>query len=207
MKTFFAQYGEVASTKVIMDNATRKSKGFGFVQFTTKQAALDLKALKRIDVQGKMVRATCASLTVLVPRWRTGNTDERSEGGAGESRGTREDGAAVRVGEPDLWGSGRADACGVQCDVGDPQRTEPRNGGGGGRSQMGGGMLPRGGATGMLPVKPLGVGKRGGTDAAPTESNRLFVGGLPRTVRQPSGWAVSLRARVSLRLGFPAPPV
>lgn len=57
MKTFFSQYGEVASTKVIMDIGTRKSKGFGFVQFTTKQAALDLKALKRIDVQGKMVRA------------------------------------------------------------------------------------------------------------------------------------------------------
>jgi hypothetical protein len=45
-----------AATQVIMDNLTKKSKGFGFVQFTTAAAAAALKALKRIDVQGKTVR-------------------------------------------------------------------------------------------------------------------------------------------------------
>jgi len=60
-KKFFAgaAYGAVVPRFTILakDNATGKSKGFGFVQFTTKQAAQELIARKRIDVMGSMVRA------------------------------------------------------------------------------------------------------------------------------------------------------
>jgi hypothetical protein len=51
-----AAYGAVVP-QCIMDKATGKSKGYGFVQFTTKQAARELIARKRIDVMGSMVRA------------------------------------------------------------------------------------------------------------------------------------------------------
>jgi RNA recognition motif-containing protein len=36
---FFAQYGEVASAAVVMDRATGRSKGFGFVEFDDDAAA------------------------------------------------------------------------------------------------------------------------------------------------------------------------
>jgi RNA recognition motif-containing protein len=36
---FFAQYGEVMSAAVIMDRATGRSKGFGFVEMTEDSAA------------------------------------------------------------------------------------------------------------------------------------------------------------------------
>jgi len=59
--TYFegAAYGAVVPqfTQLIVDKATGKSKGFGFVQFTTRQAAQELRARKRIDGMGSMVRA------------------------------------------------------------------------------------------------------------------------------------------------------
>ena len=36
---FFAQFGEVASAAVVMDRATGRSKGFGFVEFDDDAAA------------------------------------------------------------------------------------------------------------------------------------------------------------------------
>lgn len=36
---FFAQYGEVLSAAVIMDRATGRSKGFGFVEMTNDEEA------------------------------------------------------------------------------------------------------------------------------------------------------------------------
>jgi len=36
---FFAQYGEVMSAAVIMDRATGRSKGFGFVEMTNDEEA------------------------------------------------------------------------------------------------------------------------------------------------------------------------
>jgi RNA recognition motif-containing protein len=33
LREFFAQYGEVASASVIMDRATGRSKGFGFIEY------------------------------------------------------------------------------------------------------------------------------------------------------------------------------
>jgi len=53
LKEFFTQYGEVASAKVIFDNATKKSKGFGFVTFASETTAATVKQLKRVDIGGK----------------------------------------------------------------------------------------------------------------------------------------------------------
>ena len=46
LKDAFAQAGEVASSVVIMDKMTGRSKGFGFVEF-----ANDADALKAIDLR------------------------------------------------------------------------------------------------------------------------------------------------------------
>ena len=42
LKELFAQYGEVTEAVVIMDRETQKSKGFGFVTFSTPEAAQKL---------------------------------------------------------------------------------------------------------------------------------------------------------------------
>jgi len=36
---FFTEYGEVSSAKVIMDKATNRSRGFGFVEMSDDEAA------------------------------------------------------------------------------------------------------------------------------------------------------------------------
>lgn len=39
LKEFFAQYGEVTYTKVVVDRETKRSRGFGFVVFATDDDA------------------------------------------------------------------------------------------------------------------------------------------------------------------------
>jgi RNA recognition motif-containing protein len=39
LRELFAEYGEVASASVIIDRATSRSKGFGFVEFSDDAAA------------------------------------------------------------------------------------------------------------------------------------------------------------------------
>ena len=39
LREFFAQYGEIASASVIMDRATGRSKGFGFVEMNNDEEA------------------------------------------------------------------------------------------------------------------------------------------------------------------------
>jgi RNA recognition motif-containing protein len=41
LKALFAQYGEVTSVKIIMDQATGKSKGFAFVEMPNKEEGLN----------------------------------------------------------------------------------------------------------------------------------------------------------------------
>ncbi|RYY90664.1 MAG: RNA-binding protein [Chitinophagaceae bacterium] len=47
LKAFFTPYGEVTSSKVIMDKFTGKSKGFGFVEMSDDEAAR--KAIAELD--------------------------------------------------------------------------------------------------------------------------------------------------------------
>ena len=51
LRGFFTYYGEVTSAKVIMDKATGRSKGFGFVEMSDNAAAQ--KAISELD--GSMV--------------------------------------------------------------------------------------------------------------------------------------------------------
>ncbi|HNP22628.1 MAG TPA: RNA-binding protein [Panacibacter sp.] len=57
LRSFFAEYGEVSSAKVIMDKFTNRSRGFGFVEMSDNAAAQ--KAIKELDgatVDGRAIR-------------------------------------------------------------------------------------------------------------------------------------------------------
>ncbi|TCJ13591.1 RNA-binding protein [Flaviaesturariibacter flavus] len=59
LKSFFTPYGEVTSSKVIMDKLTGRSKGFGFVEMSDDTAAT--KAIAELDngsVEGRNIRVT-----------------------------------------------------------------------------------------------------------------------------------------------------
>jgi RNA recognition motif-containing protein len=47
LRGFFSEYGEVSSAKIIMDRATMRSRGFGFVEMPDEQASK--KAIAGLD--------------------------------------------------------------------------------------------------------------------------------------------------------------
>lgn len=50
----FSQFGTVESAKVIMDRETDRSKGFGFVEMSSKEEAINAtQALDQTDFQGR----------------------------------------------------------------------------------------------------------------------------------------------------------
>ena len=56
LEELFADFGTVASAKVIMDRETGRSKGFGFVEFEDDAAAkAAIDKLNNSDVQGRTI--------------------------------------------------------------------------------------------------------------------------------------------------------
>ncbi len=61
LKSYFADYGEVSSAKVITDKLTNRSRGFGFVEMPDEAAAQ--KAIAELDgasVDGRTIRVNVA---------------------------------------------------------------------------------------------------------------------------------------------------
>jgi RNA recognition motif-containing protein len=57
LRTLFAEYGEVESVRVITDRYTGRSKGFGFVEVSTEEAAQEaISALNGKSVDGREIR-------------------------------------------------------------------------------------------------------------------------------------------------------
>ena len=84
LKDFFAEYGEVASAKVITDKFTGKSRGFGFVEMNDDEAAR--KAIAELDqatVEGRNIRVMEAKPKEEKPQ-RSGGF--RGNGGGGYSK-------------------------------------------------------------------------------------------------------------------------
>jgi len=55
----FEQYGQVDSAKVIMDQSTGRSKGFGFVEMPNDEAAIKaIAALHESEVMGRKMIAS-----------------------------------------------------------------------------------------------------------------------------------------------------
>lgn len=56
LRTLFEPYGNVQSAKVITDKQTRRSKGFGFVEFETEaEASAAINALNETEVKGRKI--------------------------------------------------------------------------------------------------------------------------------------------------------
>ena len=77
LQEYFAEYGEVASAKVIMDKFTNKSRGFAFVEMPDDEAAQ--KAIQELD--GASVDGRNIGVSVAKPR------EERTGGGGGNRGG------------------------------------------------------------------------------------------------------------------------
>jgi RNA recognition motif-containing protein len=56
LQTLFATFGEVVSAQVVMDRDTGRSKGFGFVEMSSNQAAQEaITGLSGKDVNGRQL--------------------------------------------------------------------------------------------------------------------------------------------------------
>ena len=74
LRSYFAEYGEVTSAKVIMDKFTNRSRGFGFVEMADKAAAQTaIKELDGATVDGRQIKVNEAR-----PREERGGAGKRS---------------------------------------------------------------------------------------------------------------------------------
>ena len=69
LRSYFADYGEVSSAKVITDKETGRSRGFGFVEMSDDTAAQ--KAIAELD--GATVDSRAIKVSIAKPR------EERSD--------------------------------------------------------------------------------------------------------------------------------
>ncbi len=78
LRTLFSKFGEVSSAKVIMDRETNRSRGFGFVEMPSDDAAKEAMAgLNNKDIEGR-------ALSVSVAREKSSNGGgSRNSGGGG----------------------------------------------------------------------------------------------------------------------------
>jgi RNA recognition motif-containing protein len=57
LKTYFSNYGTVASSKVIFDRETGNSKGFGFIEMgADEEAAAAIEGTNGKDFEGRQIR-------------------------------------------------------------------------------------------------------------------------------------------------------
>ena len=63
LETMFAEFGEVSSAQVITDRDTGRSRGFGFVEMATPEAAE--KAISSLD--GKNISGRAIKVNVATP--------------------------------------------------------------------------------------------------------------------------------------------
>lgn len=60
LQDLFSEYGEVVEAKVITDRETGRSRGFGFVTFSTEEAAKKSLELNGKDYGGRTIRVDSA---------------------------------------------------------------------------------------------------------------------------------------------------
>jgi cold-inducible RNA-binding protein len=129
LKEMFELYGEVGSAKVIVDRATGKSKGFGFVDMLDRAEALaTIETLNGAKIKGK-------ALSVMEADNSGGRGGDGGRGGGGYDRGGGGFNRGGGGGGYDRGGGGGYDRGG-------------RGGGGYDRGGSGGGGYDRGGGGG-----------------------------------------------------------
>ncbi|MFH0822134.1 MAG: RNA-binding protein [Pseudomonadota bacterium] len=77
LKSLFATYGEVESAKVVVDQFTNRSRGFGFIEMTNREEGL--KAIQQLDSKDLGGR----SLKVNEARPKTNSGEGRRNSGGG----------------------------------------------------------------------------------------------------------------------------
>lgn len=84
LSAIFSQYGEVASAKVIMDKATGRSRGFGFVEMVSDDDGRNaISSLDQSDVKGRKINVKEAEDR---PQ-RSNDRPQRNFGGGGRDGG------------------------------------------------------------------------------------------------------------------------
>jgi cold-inducible RNA-binding protein len=80
LKGLFAKYGEVESAKVIVDQFTSRSRGFGFIEMANREEGLKaIQELDSKDLDGRTLKVNEAK-----PK-----ADTRGNGGGGGARRAR----------------------------------------------------------------------------------------------------------------------
>jgi cold-inducible RNA-binding protein len=80
----FAKFGQISSTVIVIDRATNRSKGFGFITFETENAAQQaVQEMNGKEIDGRTVKVSIAK----PPKER-----EAGGGGGGRSSGGRSGG-------------------------------------------------------------------------------------------------------------------
>ena len=88
LSNLFSTIGEVESVKIITDQATGRSKGFGFVEMTTDEAAM--KAMEELNGKPFMERSIVVNeARPQQPREKRGFGGRGGGGGRGFDRGGR----------------------------------------------------------------------------------------------------------------------
>ena len=82
LKQTFAEYGEVLSAKVITDNYSAKSRGFGFVEMKNdEEADKAIAELNEAEFDGKVMSVAVARPKTDRPRGDRPSGGDRSGGG------------------------------------------------------------------------------------------------------------------------------
>jgi cold-inducible RNA-binding protein len=82
LRDAFAQYGEVASAKIITDRDTGRSKGFGFIEFSDDESAKRaMSSLNGTDLGGRNLTVNEARPQTDRPKSGMGGGRERNGGG------------------------------------------------------------------------------------------------------------------------------
>jgi len=68
LKELFAEYGEIASAKVIMDKQTGRSKGYGFVEMDDEVGQKAIDELNGAEYDGRTISVSVARPREEKPR-------------------------------------------------------------------------------------------------------------------------------------------
>lgn len=85
LQSLFSEFGNITEVKLIMDHATGRSKGFGFITFESADAANDAQKLNGSEFNGRQIRVSIAKDTG--GQRGGGGGGRRHGGGGGFNRG------------------------------------------------------------------------------------------------------------------------
>lgn len=111
LRQIFAEFGEVASARVITDRASGRSKGFGFVEMSSDEAADQaIASANQIEIDGRQIHV--AEARPEGERSGGGGGRGFGGGGGGGGRGGFRGGGGGRGGGYGGGGGGRRDGNG-----------------------------------------------------------------------------------------------